>query len=205
MPASSRSIGSIRSATTVGPNGILSGTGQIIGNVLNRGLIAPGNSIGTLTIAGNYFGAGGTLEIETILGADDSPSDRLVIAGGAATGSTIVHVFNLGGEGDLTTGDGILVVDATAGGTTAADAFALAAPVLAGPYEYLLQRGGAAGSAADDWFLRSTLDDDTPSYRPETSLYATLPALALTYGRSLIGTLARTRRRHWREARKSRA
>ena len=30
---------------------------------------------------------------------------------------------------------------------------------------------------------------DTPSFRIETSLYAALPALALTYGRSLIGTL----------------
>jgi outer membrane autotransporter protein len=100
-----------------------------------------------------------------------------------------VEVLNLGGEGALTTGDGILVVDATNGGTTAAEAFKLAAPVLAGPYEYLLVRGGAAGAAADDWFLRSTTDGQTPSYRPETSLYATLPALALTYGRSLVGTL----------------
>jgi fibronectin-binding autotransporter adhesin len=181
--------GSIRSATTVGPNGILSGTGQIYGNVLNRGLIAPGNSIGTLTVTGNYVGSGGALEIEAILGGDGSPSDRLVIAGGAASGATIVQVDNLGGEGDLTTGDGILVVDAAAGGTTAPTAFALAGPLLAGPYEYQLQRGGASSSAADDWFLRSTLDPDTPSYRLETSLYAALPALALSYGRSLMGTL----------------
>ena len=180
--------GSIHSETTVGPNGILSGTGRIVGDVFNRGQIAPGNSIGTLTFAGNYFGNGGTLEIETVLGADDSPSDRLVIEGGAATGSTMVHILNLGGGGALTTGDGILVVDATAGGTTTAGAFALAAPVVAGPYEYLLQRGGITGSASEDWFLRSTMDGDTPSFRIETTLYATLPALALTYGRSVIDT-----------------
>ena len=180
--------GSIHSATAVGPNGLLSGTGQINGSVVNHGLIAPGNSIGTLTIAGSYAGAGGALEIETVLGNDNSPSDRLVISG-AATGATIVRVVNLGGEGDLTTGDGILVVDAVAGGTTAEEAFTLAGPLLAGPYEYQLQRGGAAGSAADDWFLRSTLDENIPSYRLETSLYATLPALALIYGRSLMGTL----------------
>ncbi|HEY5711418.1 MAG TPA: autotransporter-associated beta strand repeat-containing protein [Allosphingosinicella sp.] len=182
-------IGAIRSATNVGPNGTLSGTGTIFGDVLNRGLVAPGASIGTLTISGNYVGMGGTLDIETILGADDSPSDRLVIAGGAATGSTIVRVFNAGGGGALTTGDGILVVDAAGGGTTAPGAFTLAAPVFAGPYEYLLVRGAAAGSAGDDWFLRSTIDPDTPSFRIETSLYATLPALALGYGRALIGTL----------------
>jgi fibronectin-binding autotransporter adhesin len=181
--------GSIRSATTVGAEGALSGRGVIFGKVVNHGRIAPGNSIGTLTISGDYAGDGGALEIETVLGADDSPSDRLVIAGGAATGSTTVHVLNLGGEGGLTAGDGILVVDAAGGATTAADAFRLAAPVLAGPYEYLLVRGGVTGSTADDWFLRSTTEEETPSYRPETSLYATLPALALTYGRSLIGTL----------------
>ena len=161
-------------------------SGTIFGKVRNQGWITPGNSIGTLTVNGDYFGDGGAFELETKLGADDSPADRLVIAGGAATGSTSVHVVNLAGGGALTTGDGILVVDAAKGGTTAPDAFKLAAPVLAGPYEYLLVRGGEA--AADDWFLRSTMEDETPSYRLETSLYATLPALALTYGRTLVGT-----------------
>jgi len=175
----------------VGSGSILSGNGSIFGAVVNRGRIAPGASIGTLTINGNYAGAGGTLDIETILGADDSPSDRLVIAGGTATGSTLVQILNRDGAGALTSGDGILVVDATSGATTAATAFALAAPVFAGPYEYLLLRGGAVGAASDDWFLRSTLeeDPDRPSFRIETSLYAALPALALTYGRSLMGTL----------------
>jgi outer membrane autotransporter protein len=182
--------GSIRSATTVGPDGTLSGVGAVFASVLNRGRVAPGNSIGTLTISGDYAGEGGVLEIEAVLAGDDSPSDRLVIAGGAATGSTTVQVINLGGQGALTTGDGVLVVDAASGGTTTADAFKLATPVLAGPYEYLLVRGGAsAASSSDDWFLRSTTDGQIPSYRPETSLYATLPALALTYGRSLVGTL----------------
>lgn len=181
--------GSIRSATTIGPNGALSGAGTIFGNLINRGLIAPGNQLGTLTIAGNYSGDGGRLEIETMLGADDSPSDRFVITGGTATGSTAVSIINLGGGGALTRGDGILVIDAADGGTTAPAAFTLANPVLAGPYEYLLFRGGTTGASPDDWFLRSALNADIPSFRVETSLYAALPALGLTYGRTLIGTL----------------
>ena len=36
-------------------------------------------------------------------------------------------------------------------------AFGLGAPVVAGPYEYLLFRGGTGAGASDDWFLRSTL------------------------------------------------
>ncbi len=69
-------------------------------------------SIGNvLEVRGNYLGAGGTMNINTFLGGDGSPSDRLVINGGAATGNTSVHVTNVGGPGALTTGNGIQVVE----------------------------------------------------------------------------------------------
>jgi autotransporter-associated beta strand protein len=43
----------------------LGGTGRIIGNLTNNGTVAPGNSIGTLTVEGNYVhNAGSLLEIE---------------------------------------------------------------------------------------------------------------------------------------------
>ena len=48
---------------------------------VNAGTVAPGNSIGTLTVAGDYTGNGGTLEIEAELGGDASPTDRLVVTG----------------------------------------------------------------------------------------------------------------------------
>jgi hypothetical protein len=32
----------------------------------DQGVIAPGNSIGTLTVAGNYVGNGGVLDLETV-------------------------------------------------------------------------------------------------------------------------------------------
>ncbi|NDK54230.1 autotransporter-associated beta strand repeat-containing protein, partial [Rhizobium laguerreae] len=48
--------GSITSPVTTSGAGILGGTGTIFGDVTNAGTIAPGNSIGTLTIAGNYTG-----------------------------------------------------------------------------------------------------------------------------------------------------
>ncbi|WP_165912363.1 autotransporter-associated beta strand repeat-containing protein [Novosphingobium sp. PhB165] len=183
--------GSIRSNTVVYPGATLAGRGTIIGDVLNEGIIAPGNSIGTLTIAGNYRGNGGSLQIETVLAGDQSPADRLVISGGTATGSTSIDVLNQGGLGALTIGDGIPIVQAANGGKTAADAFSLAGPVIAGPYEYSLHRGSA--SASDDWFLRSVSSNPGPSPRPdyrlETSLYAAIPALALSFGRNLLGTL----------------
>jgi autotransporter-associated beta strand protein len=52
-------------AFTVGANGALDGTGRIIGNLTNNGRVAPGNSIGTLTVQGNYVhNANSVLEIE---------------------------------------------------------------------------------------------------------------------------------------------
>jgi type V secretory pathway adhesin AidA len=125
--------------------------------VKNAGLIQLGNraTFTTLTTQ-NYLGLGGTLGLNTYLGPDGSPSDRLVISGGSATGNTIVHVTNAGGPGEQTTGDGIQVVSAIGAATTSASAFALPAGELrAGAYDYDLFRGGAGGSRPYDWFLRS--------------------------------------------------
>jgi outer membrane autotransporter protein len=131
----------------------------------------------------NYVGAGGTLTLNTQLGGDSAPSDKLVINGGAATGTSLLRIMNAGGTGAATTGNGILVVDATAGGTTTANAFALGAPVVAGIYDYGLFRGSQDATAPQSWFLRTT------RVRPETSLYPVLPVIGILYADNLIDTL----------------
>ncbi|WP_198151184.1 autotransporter outer membrane beta-barrel domain-containing protein, partial [Hyphomicrobium sulfonivorans] len=182
---------------------------NITGTLSNAGLVhftPPGSSAGpfkTLTTM-NYIGQGGTFGINTVLGGDGSPSDRLVIDGGTGTGTSQLAVNNVGGGGALTQLNGILVVDAIGGGTTVPGLFTLAAPVVAGPYEYLLYRGSADSSNPDAWYLRSVLDcaldpsaavcgggggGDIPIYRPETSLYAAVPAMTLLYGRLMLDTL----------------
>ncbi|MNS85394.1 Antigen 43 precursor [compost metagenome] len=103
------------------------------------------------------------------------------------------------GQGALTTGNGILVVDAINSGTTGVGAFELAAPVYAGPYEYTLHRSSTDGTNEQAYYLRSDLQPDPPTpvdpashipnFRPQTSLYAALPALALVYSRNIIDTL----------------
>ncbi len=107
---------------------------------------------------GNYIGTGGTLGLNTFLGTDGSPSDRLIINGGTATGNSQIRVTNAGGPGALTTGNGILVVDTINGGTTTPRMFTLAGPVVAGPYNYSLFRSTVDPSNPQAWFLRSTLD-----------------------------------------------
>lgn len=59
------------------------------------------------TVRGNYRGDGGGLYLRTVLGADNSSSDRLVIDGGTATGTTGIGVLNAGGSGAATLADGI--------------------------------------------------------------------------------------------------
>jgi outer membrane autotransporter protein len=109
---------------------------------------------GTILTTTSYTGTGGTIAINTFLGSDGSPSDRLVINGGTADATTM-HVTNVGGPGAETTGNGILVVEAINGGTTAPDAFTLSPGELrAGAFDYDLLRGGVSGSP-NDWFLRS--------------------------------------------------
>ncbi|UVE19454.1 autotransporter outer membrane beta-barrel domain-containing protein [Pseudomonas sp. LS44] len=179
------------------------------------------------TLRVNSYTGAGTLALNTVLAGDGSPSDKLLIDGGTATGSSQLQIKNAGGAGELTTGNGILVVDTINGGTTAADAFALSGRVVAGPYEYTLQRSSIEGSlqrSSTDgsneqaWYLRSSETPTPPSppsppsppappsppsppappappapprpnYRPETSLYTAVPALALVYSRAIIDTL----------------
>lgn len=182
-------------AGTLAVNGILGGTMDVIGGrlqgigtvgaTINRpgGTIAPGNSIGTLTINGNYLGNGGRLETEAVLGGDASPSDRLVITGSTA-GSTLVTVLNQGGTGAPTV-EGIKIVDV---GGASNGVFTLQGnyvfqgqqAVVAGAYAYTLQKNGVSTPNDGDWYLRSAYMAPAPSspstvmspiYQPGAPIY----------------------------------
>lgn len=106
-------------------------------------------------ITGSYVGAAGTIELNTYLGSDGSPSDRLIVDGGTASGTTGLVIHNTTGEGASTTSNGILVVQTSNGGSTTPTAFALQGEARAGAFDYGLFRGGVNGTSPDDWFLRS--------------------------------------------------
>jgi autotransporter family porin len=188
----------------------LAGNSNTVGNVL----LISGATVGGADGGGVYVSNGGNLLLNTTLneGGANSRSDMLVVdSTQTASGSTKVAVSNVGGQGDLTQGNGIAVVELLNKTTQASDpdAFRLARRVVAGPYEYRLQQGAEDGSSRDTWFLRSdtaappsppdpdpTPDPDPeptpdpiPNYRPEVSLYGALPALALIYGRAMVDTL----------------
>ncbi|WLG41932.1 autotransporter serine protease [Pseudomonas rhodesiae] len=74
--------GSVTSAVTVGQSGVLGGSGRVGSLLATRGgTVAPGNSIGTLNVAGDVtFEPGSTYAVEL----SPTSSDRIV-AGGTAT------------------------------------------------------------------------------------------------------------------------
>ncbi|MGF7111749.1 autotransporter family protein [Pseudomonas laurylsulfatiphila] len=127
----------------------------------NSGVIdlASGNSRtnDTLTVEGNYVGNGGQLLLQSTVGDDSSPSDRLVVNNGTLTGSTLIGVTNVGGAGALTRQNGIQLVQAQ--GTAVSDntAFALKAPVSVGAFDYRLFKGGITPGSENSWYLRSSV------------------------------------------------
>lgn len=175
-----------------GPMSVLSG-GRLqgigtVGDTTNAGAVAPGNSIGTLTVNGNYIGNGGTLDIQSVLGGDASPTDRLVVTGDTS-GTTNVKVVNLGGGG-APTSEGIKIVDV---GGASNGAFSLQGDyvfngqqaVVGGAYAYTLQKNGVSTPADGDWYLRSSLINPPaaatagPLYQPGVPIYENYGAILL--------------------------
>lgn len=155
----------------VANGGIASFAAERLAHVVNAGRIDLTNggdsTTDTFTIHGDYTGDGGQLFLNTVLGDDDSPSDKLVIDGGAASGTTGMNIVQTGGTGAATPRDGILVVEATHGGTTASGAFALNDRVVAGAYEYFLFRSGSSADTTENWYLRSTIVTPPASPAPQ--------------------------------------
>jgi outer membrane autotransporter protein len=161
------------------------GNFTINGNVTNAGLAQlAGSDVGnTLTVVGNYSGRNATAALNTQLGADNSPSDKIVISGGQASGTTTLNIRNMGGTGGLTLANGIQVVQAVNGGTTAAGAFAQGNTLSAGAYTYALYQGGVTDGTQNNWYLRSSLPPTPtptpgPTSTPPSSIGEPEPILA---------------------------
>jgi outer membrane autotransporter protein len=220
LAAGGVNVFSAASHTVVATGGTLAlqGFNQTLNNGLENagtvelgipGVTAPGT---TLTVAGNYVGNGGTLVLNTFLGADGSPSDKLIINGGMADPS-LMRIINVGGPGAETTGNGILVVQTIGGATTASDAFTLAGEVRAGSFDYRLFQGAPANlpdpTVANDWFLRSTFVNGNggpeepigptpppeplppgvwPIIGPEPATYGVVQPIARQMGLTTLGT-----------------
>jgi fibronectin-binding autotransporter adhesin len=201
--------GSLCGRVNVLSGGRLEGTGTVCDTTnAAGGNIAAGNpgAPGTLTVAGNYTGNGGALEIETVLGGDASVTDRLVVTGNTS-GTTDLKVTNLGSGGAQTV-EGIKVVDV---GGASNGTFSLLGDyvfqgqqaVVGGAYAYRLYKNGVNTPADGDWYLRSALVNPTgpqgPLYSPTVPIYEAYPAVLQSLNE--LGTLQqRVGNRSWTSA-----
>lgn len=113
----------------------------------------------TFTINGNYVSDAGSIYLNTVL--DDASSnggqgtsDLIIINGNVTTGIGATKLYitptaSTASLGQLTTGNGIKVIDIQ--GTSSNNAFQLGRPVVAGVYEYTLGQG----HFDDSWYLSS--------------------------------------------------
>jgi len=135
-------------------------TGQAV-TVNNAGIIdLSGNNSrtdDTMTVQGRYVGAGGQLWLQSVVGADSAPSDRLVVNDGSLSGATVITVNNIGGSGALTQTNGIELVRAQGSTISSDNAFTLKGPVSVGAYDYYLFKGGVTAGTQNNWYLRSAV------------------------------------------------
>ncbi|WMY73810.1 autotransporter outer membrane beta-barrel domain-containing protein [Buttiauxella selenatireducens] len=159
--------GSVNNKGTLAALNTLSGyTNQVkstltVGSLTNSGEIklAGATAGNVLVVNGNYTGDNGLLSLNTVLGDDNSTTDKMVV-NGDTSGSTRVQVSNLGGYG-AQTNKGIEVVQV--GGNSNGD-FTLQGRAVAGAYDYFLNKGKSDGN----WYLESQLrapEDNKP--KPE--------------------------------------
>ncbi|CAD5645699.1 outer membrane autotransporter barrel domain-containing protein [Escherichia coli] len=159
------------------------GTAKLLSATVNGSLVNNKNIIlnptkesagNTLTVA-NYTGTpGSVISLGGVLEGDNSLTDRLVVKGNTSGQSDIVYV-NEGGSGSQTI-EGINIISVE--GNSDAE-FSLKNRVVAGAYDYTLQKGNVSGTDNKGWYLTSHLPtSDTRQYRPENGSYATNMALA---------------------------
>ncbi|WP_337010980.1 autotransporter outer membrane beta-barrel domain-containing protein [Pantoea sp. AS142] len=149
----------------------------INGSVVNAGAFilnpTPSSAGNTLTINGNYDGQdGSSVSVGSVLGSDNSLSDRLVITGNTS-GSSTLYVANENGSGAQTLeGIELVKVEGISSGS-----FTQGNRIVAGSYDYSLVKG------ADGWYLTSYYVAPTPNpnpnptpgaqaVRPEAATYA---------------------------------
>ncbi|WP_025199896.1 autotransporter outer membrane beta-barrel domain-containing protein, partial [Brucella sp. NF 2653] len=120
----------------------------------------------TLTVNGDYVGNDGTIIFNTVLGDDNSNTDKLMV-GGDTAGNTNVQVVNRGGLGAQTV-NGIEIINVRGQSN---GVFSLVSDyrtkdgqkaVVGGAYAYTLHQGPAQGANDGNWYLVSRFEDIKP-------------------------------------------
>jgi fibronectin-binding autotransporter adhesin len=145
----------------------------------NQGRVYFGGVPGTeLHVGNNYTGEGGTLYLSTVLGKDDSLTDRMYV-GADTSGHSYVKVTNVGGLGAQTK-EGIKIIDVTG---QSDGKFSLLGDyvykgeqvVVGGAYRYKLNQGATSTPDDGNWYLQSE------GYQKGVVPYEVYPQLLLNH------------------------
>ncbi|ABR90008.1 autotransporter [Janthinobacterium sp. Marseille] len=138
----------------------------------------------TLTVKNDFNSSNGTIQLNPVLGDDNSLTDKLIVEGNTA-GSAKVRIRNAGGSGAQTV-NGIKIIDVA--GTSNAD-FSLSGDyviqgrqaVVGGAYAYTLHKNGINSPNDGDWYLRSQLIEkkELPLYQAGVPSYEAYPQALL--------------------------
>ncbi|MGL5007860.1 MAG: autotransporter outer membrane beta-barrel domain-containing protein [Plesiomonas sp.] len=206
--------GNIQNLTTANIMGnsqlLLDGNSNITDTHLDHSnLVFMQNDSDYPTLQTQALSGNGSLFFNTILGNDQSKTSKIVAEN--ISGDYKIYVHNQGGQGAYTHGDGINIIQANHENTAR---YALAAPVYAGVYEYLLHRHGNNVYLQNEIPAKSTTSNtkptlpikppltppitppesnshsgQAPSYRPAIPGYLLATYLDQSYGYLSIGTL----------------
>ena len=174
----------------------LAGYSQTIASLNNSGTVnLAGSTPGAvLKVTGPYVGNNGKLGVSTVLGADGSATDKLLLsgAGAIASGSTSVQIANAGGLGAQTGSQGIQVIATENGASLQPGSFTLAGGhVDAGAYEYRLTQTtqGAALHSTNTQVNPGPGVTPAPAYREEVPLLSSLPAQLRQADMAMLGDM----------------
>ncbi|ADP16978.1 outer membrane autotransporter barrel domain protein 5 [Achromobacter xylosoxidans A8] len=186
------------SAHTVASGAVLdlAGYSQTVASLNNSGVVnLSGSTPGAvLKVTGPYVGNNGKLGVSTVLGADGSATDKLLLSGPSAiaSGNTAVQITNAGGLGAQTGSQGIQVIATENGASLQPGSFTLAGNHIdAGAYEYRLTQTaqGAALHSTNTQVPPGPGVTPTPAYREEVPLLSSLPAQLRQADMAMLGDM----------------
>ncbi|MBI1213006.1 MAG: hypothetical protein GC190_16205 [Alphaproteobacteria bacterium] len=142
-------------------HGFVYGNLTVTGDVVNDGHISPGlgaGDFGLVTINGNYVTTATPGNFDMDVDLTTGTADQIQFNGNVSGGTYInVTQANAVDAGVATTGNGILLASAT--GTVGTYAYGLGAPVVSGPYQYVLQQVSLSATE-NNLYLQSQLREE---------------------------------------------
>lgn len=185
--------GTVAGTVTVGTGGFLGGTGTVGGLVAQSGaVVAPGNSIGTLNVAGTAsFAAGSTLQVEANAAGQ---ADRLAVTSTATLAGGTVQVQAAPGTYDPRTRYTILTADGGVQGQFAGVTanFAFLTPTLRyapGAVDLTLTRNDIAFSSIAQTRNQGSVADAIQAAGAGAALYGRTVGLTTPEARAAFGAL----------------